>query len=68
MKRNTIYVLVVLMSLGMIGIISIQYFWIKNAMDLRKVQFNRSVMAAMNEVTHKLQKIQSIKRFERINS
>ncbi len=68
MKRNTIYVLVVLMSLGMIGIISIQYFWIKNAMDLRRVQFNRSVMAAMNEVTHKLQKIQAIKHFERINS
>ena len=68
MKRKTIYVLVVLMSLGMIGIISIQYFWIKNAIDLRRVQFHRSVMAGMNEVTHKLQKIQAYKRFERLKS
>lgn len=56
------------MSLGMIGIISIQYFWIKNALDLRKVQFNRAVLTAMNEVTHKLQKEQAAKRFERIKS
>ena len=56
------------MSLGMIGIISIQYFWIKNALDLRKVQFNRAVLTAMNEVTHKLQKEQAYKRFERIKS
>ena len=68
MKRKTIYILVILMSLGMIGIISIQYFWIKNALDLRKVQFNRAVLTAMNEVTHKLQKEQAYKRFERIKS
>ena len=68
MKRKTIYILVVLMSLGMIGIISIQYFWIKNAIDLRRVQFHRAVMAGMNEVTHKLQKIQAYKRFERLKS
>lgn len=68
MKRKTIYILVILMSLGMIGIISIQYFWIKNALDLRKVQFNRAVLTAMNEVTHKLQKEHAYKRFERIKS
>jgi two-component system phosphate regulon sensor histidine kinase PhoR len=56
------------MSLGMIGIISIQYFWIKNALDLRKVQFNRAVLSAMTEVTHKLQKEHAFKRFERIKS
>lgn len=67
MKRKTIYALVVLMSLGMLGIISIQYFWIRNALDLRRVQFNRSVMAAMNEVTHKLQKEYAYKRFERLS-
>lgn len=56
------------MSLGMIGLISIQYFWIKSAIDLRRVQFNRSVLTSMNEVTHKLQKEQAYKRFERLNS
>lgn len=56
------------MSLGMIGIISIQYFWIKNAVDLRRVQFHRAVLTSMKEVTHKLQKEQAYERFERINS
>jgi two-component system phosphate regulon sensor histidine kinase PhoR len=55
------------MSLGMIGIISIQFFWIRNAIDLRRVEFKRSVMSAMNDVTHKLQKEQARKKIERIN-
>ncbi len=67
MKRKTIYVLVVLMSLGMIGIISIQYFWIRNAIDLRRVEFKRSVMTAMNEVTQKLHKEKTYRRIEKLN-
>ena len=67
MKRKTIYALVVLMSLAVIGIISIQYFWISNALDIRTVQFKRSVMDAMNEVTHKVQKEHAFKKLERLN-
>lgn len=67
MKRKTIYALVVLMSMAVIGIIFIQYFWISNALDLRKVQFKRSVLEAMNEVTHKLQKEHAFKKLERLN-
>ena len=55
------------MTLGLMGIITIQYFVIKNAIELRKVQFKRSVMTAMLDVTHQLQKEKAIERFDKFN-
>lgn len=55
------------MSLGLVGIITIQYFVIKNAIELRRQQFNRSVMSAMVEVTHQLQKEKALERFNQFN-
>jgi len=67
MNRKAIYGLIVLMSLGLMGIITIQYFVIKNAIELRKVQFKRSVMTAMLDITHQLQKEKAIERFDQFN-
>ena len=67
MNKKAIYGLIALMSLGLVGIISIQYFVIKNAVALRKEQFNRSVMSAMVEVTHQIQKEKALDRFNQFN-
>lgn len=67
MNRKAIYGLIVLMSLGLMGIITIQYFVIKNAIELRKVQFKRSVMTAMLDVTHQLQKEKAIERYNQFD-
>ena len=67
MNKKAIYGLIVLMSLGLMGIITIQYFVIKNAIELRKVQFKRSVMTAMLDVTHQLQKEKAIERYNQFN-
>lgn len=67
MNRKAIYGLIVLMSLGLMGIITIQYFVIKNAIELRKVQFKRSVMTAMLDITHQLQKEKAIERYDQFN-
>lgn len=67
MNKRAIYGLITLMSLGLIGIVSIQYIVIKNALELRKVQFKRSVMSAMVEITHQLQKEETLKRFDQLN-
>ena len=67
MNRKAIYGLIVLMSLGLMGIITIQYFVIKNAIELRKVQFKRSVMTAMIDITHQLQKEKAKERFDQFN-
>ena len=67
MNRKAIYGLIVLMSLGLMGIITIQYFVIKNAIELRKVQFKRSVMTAMLDITHQLQKEKAIERYNQFD-
>jgi len=67
MNKKAIYGLIALMSLGLVGIITIQYFVIKSAIELRKEQFNRSVMSAMVEVTHQLQKQKALERFDQFN-
>ena len=67
MNKKAIYGLIVLMSLGLMGIITIQYFVINNAIELRKVQFKRSVMTAMLDITHQLQKEKAIERYDQFN-
>jgi two-component system phosphate regulon sensor histidine kinase PhoR len=67
MKRKAIYGLIALMALALVGISTIQYFVIKSAIELRKVQFSRSVMSAMVEVTHQLQKEKAFDRFNQFN-
>lgn len=67
MNRKAIYGLIVLMSLGLMGIITIQYFVIRNAIELRKEQFKRSVMTAMINITHQLQKEKAIERYDQFN-
>ena len=47
--------LIVLICLSLLGIIIVQFFWIKNAIQVKEAQFNRSVNDAMGVVVNTLE-------------
>lgn len=54
MKRSTIRIIILFATLSLIGIITTQFFWVKNAYNLEEKQFNERVHLALNTVTHQL--------------
>jgi two-component system, OmpR family, phosphate regulon sensor histidine kinase PhoR len=44
------------MSLAMLGLVAFQWYWIENAIAVRKEQFNRNVNEAMQETIKKIEK------------
>jgi two-component system phosphate regulon sensor histidine kinase PhoR len=55
-KRLTI-IIIVLVSLASIGLMTIQVYWIKNAMQVRQAVFNRDVNIAMQRVVFTIDKL-----------
>ncbi len=55
MKKGHIRILVVVMSVALIGLLAVQWFWVRNAVALREKQFQQRVMSAMESVTEHLQ-------------
>lgn len=60
MNKRMLYTLIVLICLSLLGIITVQFFWIKNAIQVREAQFNRSVNDAMGVVVNKLETKESV--------
>ena len=56
MNRKSIALIIALMSISLVGIIFVQLFWIKNAIEVKSDQFNRSVNEALNDVVIQLEK------------
>jgi two-component system phosphate regulon sensor histidine kinase PhoR len=50
-SKHTIHILIGLMSLALIGVMAIQFLMIKNAIDIKQEQFDKSVNDAMLEVS-----------------
>lgn len=62
LKRNYIYILIAVISGLLIGLIGIQFYWIQNAVELRKEEFSRNVMDAMEEVVSLLEKEEAVNK------
>lgn len=60
MNKRTLYSLIVLICLSLLGIITVQFFWIRNAIQVKEAQFNRSVNDAMGSVVSKLETRESV--------
>jgi len=56
MNRKSITLIIILMSVSLVGIILVQSFWIKNAIEVETEQFNRSVNEALSDVVVQLEK------------
>jgi signal transduction histidine kinase len=60
MKEKIIWILLFLVSITLICLIILQFFWIKNALDVKKMQFNNQVNSAMNSIVKSLQKEETL--------
>jgi two-component system phosphate regulon sensor histidine kinase PhoR len=60
MKRKSIWLIVSLMTISLVGIIFIQILWIRNAVEVKTEQFDRSVNDALNDVVAQLEKNENL--------
>ena len=54
MGKKMFVLIVVLMSISLIGIISVQLYWINNAIESKDTQFNSDVKVAMAAVSERI--------------
>lgn len=54
-KKNFIKAIIVLLSISLLGIASMQFYWVKNALRLKEQQFHRSIAGAMNNTVQRLE-------------
>lgn len=48
------------MSISLIGLVSFQIYWIKNAISIEREKFNRSAFEAMEKVVSKIEKAETV--------
>ena len=56
MSKRIFVLLVALMSIALVGIISVQIFWINNSIEMREQQFSTSVKYALAKVSENIQR------------
>jgi two-component system, OmpR family, phosphate regulon sensor histidine kinase PhoR len=61
MNQRTIWVLIILMTLALTGLILVQAFWIKNAITIKESQFDQLVNNSLTLATQNLQKNEAVK-------
>lgn len=54
MDRNTIRLLILLGSISIVGIISIQAYWVTRAFDIQEQKFNQTVSIALKNVAYQI--------------
>lgn len=54
MNKLQIKLIIGLMSISLIGIIAVQYLWIKNAIDVKEKQFDNAVFHSMSTIVNRL--------------
>lgn len=55
MKQRTINIIILLMSVALLGISIIQFYWLKKGVDLNEKNFESSVLLAMSSVKQQLE-------------
>lgn len=65
MEKKYIIAIVVIIALALIGLVSIQVYWINNAIKVKESAFHRNVSEAMIDVVNKLEKIEIADQFKK---
>ncbi|MEO0552968.1 MAG: HAMP domain-containing sensor histidine kinase [Bacteroidota bacterium] len=60
MRKSTIWIIIVSMSIALLGLCGFQVYWINNAIALNEERFDRTVRATLNEVVEKLERREAI--------
>ena len=55
MSKRVFVLLIILMSIALIGIISVQIYWIKSSVDIREKQFENDVKFVLSKVSENIQ-------------
>jgi two-component system phosphate regulon sensor histidine kinase PhoR len=63
-NKKTIFVIIILISFALIGLVGIQLSWIENAIAIREANFNKDVNEALTNVVVKLEKIELSKKLK----
>jgi two-component system, OmpR family, phosphate regulon sensor histidine kinase PhoR len=58
MKRQLIILVIIAITLSLIGLVGIQLYWIKNAVAVKEVNFERGVSEAVSRAIYKFNKIE----------
>lgn len=61
MNKSQFRFVVILMSLALAGLISLQVYWIMHDLQVREQQFDQSVMMAMNDIVSKVEQQENMK-------
>lgn len=56
MKKKSISLIIGLMSVALLGVLAMQYYFIRESYRLKSQLFDQSVNEALNIVVHKLEK------------
>jgi two-component system phosphate regulon sensor histidine kinase PhoR len=56
MTKRKIQIIVGLMCIALIGLIGLQWYWIREAISIRNEQFNHKVSESVQQVVHRLEK------------
>ena len=64
MNRRLIIFVIVLIGVALIGLMSIQLYWIKSAITVKETVFVRSVNEALSNVVFRLEKIEMAERLQ----
>jgi two-component system phosphate regulon sensor histidine kinase PhoR len=60
LKKNIITGVIFLMAVSLLGIIMVQYFWVRNAIEVKEQQFDRVVNDALIEIVKNFDKEKNI--------
>lgn len=60
MRKSTIWLIIIFMSIALIGLCSFQVYWINNAIALNEERFERTIQATLNDVVNKLERLEAV--------
>lgn len=64
MRRNYIYALIMVITIAMIALISIQVYWVSNSFSLKQEEFVRDVNDVLLKVSEKLERNEAINQLK----
>jgi len=60
MRKYSLHILVVIMTISLIGIIVVQAFWIKNAIEVKEAEYKENIREAIASIIKKIERKQAV--------
>jgi len=65
MNRKYIILVSILISTSLMGLVGIQFYWVRNTVSVEKAEFERTINDAISTVIYKLEKLETYTQMER---